>query len=77
MIIIILHLIFLERYGRRWVHFLCMVFSTLPIMACIFLVGVSNQAVTALSIMFKLVSNVGWFIMWVQCMEVLHIGVKD
>ena len=52
-----------------------MVFSTLPIMACIFLVGVSNQAVTALSIMFKLVSNVGWFIMWVQCMEVLHIGV--
>ena len=49
---------------------MCMVFSTLPIMVCIFLVGVSDEAVTALSIIFKLISNVGWFIMWVQCMEV-------
>lgn len=49
---------------------LCMVFSTAPIMVCIFLVGVSDEAVTGLSIIFKLISNVGWFIMWVQCMEV-------
>ena len=47
-----------------------MVFSTAPIMVCIFLVGVSDEAVTGLSIIFKLISNVGWFIMWVQCMEV-------
>ena len=47
-----------------------MVLATGPILACIPLVSSHQTAVTALSITFKLVSNVGWFIMWVQAMEV-------
>ena len=59
-----------ERLGRRWVHCGCMVLATVPILACVPLVSSHQAAVTALSITFKLVSNVGWFIMWVQAMEV-------
>ena len=69
------HYCFADRLGRRWVHVGCMVFSTLPIMICIFLVGTHDQAVVVLSIIFKLVSNVGWFIMWVQCFEVVVADV--
>jgi len=67
----------MDRLGRRWVHVGCMVFSTLPIMICIFLVGTHDQAVVVLSIIFKLVSNVGWFIMWVQCFEIIPTNLRS
>ena len=57
-------------YGRRWVHVICMIMSTLPIAVCIFLVGFDDEAVRILSFAFKLVANVGWFVMWAQCVEV-------
>ena len=62
----------MDRYGRRWVHTLCMVLATLPLMTCVLMVsGDNNNIITILSLVSKLSSNVGWFIMWVQCIEVM------
>ena len=60
-----------DRYGRRWVHCSCMVVATLPLIICIMFVTSNGEAVVGLSIISKLASNVGWFLMWVQCIEVL------
>ena len=63
-----------DRYGRRWVHCVCMVVATLPLLLCVPLVAGSSPhtdtAVIALAVTSKVASNVGWFIMWVQCIEV-------
>ena len=63
-----------DRYGRRWVHCVCMVVATLPLLLCVPLVAGSSPhtdtAVIALAVTSKVASNVGWFIMWVQAMEV-------
>ena len=47
-----------------------MVIATVPLMLCIMLVDTHEEIVVGLSIISKLASNVGWFIMWVQCVEV-------
>ena len=62
--------IILDRYGRRWVHCLCMILATLPLMLCVVFVNYNGQVVVALTVISKVASNVGWFIMWVQCVEV-------
>ena len=62
----------IDRFGRRWTHTSCMVISTLPYFINIFLVSnpALGTAVVILSVFSKIASNVGWFIMWVQCIEV-------
>ena len=47
-----------------------MVTATVPLLFCIMLVDTYDEVVVGLSIISKLASNVGWFIMWVQCVEV-------
>ena len=47
-----------------------MVIATVPLMLCIMLVDTHDEIVVGLSIISKLASNVGWFVMWVQCVEV-------
>ena len=49
-----------------------MVIATVPLMLCIMLVDTHDEIVVGLSIISKLASNVGWFVMWVQCVEVLN-----
>ena len=62
----------MDRFGRRWVHSCCMVMATLPLMASVFMVSdTANTSVLVMSLMSKVASNVAWFIMWVQCIEVL------
>ena len=51
-------------------HCLCMVLATAPLMLSILFVSSHDNLVVGLSIMSKVASNVGWFIMWVQCIEV-------
>ena len=63
-------IIITDRFGRRWVHCGCMVTATVPLLFCIMLVDTYDEVVVGLSIISKLASNVGWFIMWVQCVEV-------
>ena len=58
------------RFGRRWVHCVCMVFATAPLMLSILFVTSHDNLVVGLNIISKVASNVGWFIMWVQCVEV-------
>ena len=67
----------IDRYGRRWIHTSCMVLSTLPFFINIFLVTDPSlgTAVVLLSVVSKMASNVGWFIMWVQCIEVSLIAI--
>ena len=62
----------IDRYGRRWIHTSCMVISTIPFIINIFLVTdpALGTVVVILSVFSKVASNVGWFIMWVQCIEV-------
>ena len=60
----------LDRYGRRWVHCLCMIVATVPLMLCVVFVNYNGQVVVGLTVISKVASNVGWFIMWVQCVEV-------
>ena len=61
-----------DRFGRRWVHCVCMVLATAPLMLSILFVTSHDNLVVVLSIISKVASNVGWFIMWVQCIEVCH-----
>ena len=39
-------------------------------------VGVEGQVITVLAITAKVVSNVGWFIMWVQCVELFPTTIR-
>ena len=55
-------------------HCSCMVVATLPLIICIMFVTSNGEAVVGLSIISKLASNVGWFLMWVQCIEVLTLN---
>jgi len=68
----------IDRYGRRWIHTICLVISTLPFLISIFLVTNSEMGtvVVILSIFSKIASNVGWFIMWVQCIEVFPTPLR-
>ena len=52
---------------------MCMVLATAPLMLSILFVSSHDNLVVGLSIISKVASNVGWFIMWVQCIEVSHL----
>lgn len=67
----------MDRYGRRWVHCSCMVVATLPLIICIMFVTSNGEAVVGLSIISKLASNVGWFLMWVQCIEIFPTSLRS
>ena len=47
-----------------------MVLATVPLMLSILFVSSHENLVVGLNIISKVASNVGWFIMWVQCVEV-------
>ena len=47
-----------------------MVLATVPLMLSILFVSSHDNLVVGLNIISKVASNVGWFIMWVQCVEV-------
>lgn len=68
----------IDRFGRRWIHTICMVLSTVPFFICIFLVSNPDlgTVVVILSVFSKIASNVGWFIMWVQCIEVFPTPLR-
>ena len=54
-----------------------MIIATVPLMLCIMLVDTHDEIVVGLSIISKLASNVGWFVMWVQCVEVNGKAMLD
>lgn len=68
----------IDRYGRRWVHLACMVLTTLAFAVMIPLAGDPSlgTALVVLSVFGKIASNVGWFIMWVQCIEVFPTPLR-
>jgi len=68
----------IDRFGRRWIHTSCMVISTVPFFINIFLVSNDElgTVVVVLSVFSKIASNVGWFIMWVQCIEVFPTPLR-
>merc|ERR1719187_691762 len=55
-----------------------MLISTIPFLLCIFIVSDDDMgtAVVILTIFSKIASNVGWFIMWVQCIEVFPTPLR-
>jgi len=67
----------IDRVGRRWVHCSCMVIATVPLMLCIMLVDTHDEIVVGLSIISKVASNVGWFVMWVQCVEIFPTSLRN
>jgi len=68
----------IDRFGRRWVHLCCMAITTLAFAVICLLAGDKSLglAVIILSILSKFASNVGWFIMWVQCVEVFPTPLR-
>merc|ERR1719186_26968 len=68
----------IDRFGRRWVHLCCMAITTLAFAIICLLAGDKSLglAVIVLSILSKFASNVGWFIMWVQCVEVFPTPLR-
>jgi len=67
----------IDRFGRRWVHCVCMVLATAPLMLSILFVSSHDNLVVGLSIISKVASNVGWFIMWVQCIEIFPTSLRS
>lgn len=70
---------FIDKYGRRWVHVICMAITTAAFAIIVCLTGEDDDngtAVVVMSIVSKLASNVGWFIMWVQCIEVFPTPLR-
>eukprot|EP00095_Tigriopus_kingsejongensis_P011896 maker-scaffold111_size354240-snap-gene-0.15 protein:Tk11896 transcript:maker-scaffold111_size354240-snap-gene-0.15-mRNA-1 annotation:"solute carrier family 22 member 1" len=61
-----------NRFGRRWSHFGCMTLATLCFAAIIPIAGVQSLGwlVTLFAVTAKAVGNVGWFINYVQTMEI-------
>ena len=68
-----------DKFGRRWMHVLCMVLATLPLLLSIFVVNSPNLAglLVGLTIASKTASNVGWFIMWVQAIEIFPTPLRN
>ena len=68
----------IDRFGRRWIHFCCMAITTIAFAVICPLAGDESLgiAVIVLSILSKFASNVGWFIMWVQCVEVFPTPLR-
>ena len=71
--------ILITKLGRRWAHVLCMLGSAIPHALIIPLVNSDEPAtsfVTGLAITARLSSNVGWYVMWVQAIEIIPTNVR-
>jgi len=69
----------IDRFGRRWSHVACMFIVTACFTCNIVLVNMDDmgQVVLAFSLAAKTTSNVGWFVMWVQSVEVFPTMVRN
>lgn len=64
--------LFINRVGRRWTHTVCMILTTICF-ACIIPIAEDESLawiVTSLAVMAKTLGNIGWYINYVQNMEV-------
>ena len=68
----------MNRIGRRWTQVGCQLGTVLTygLITALVSVGVEGQVITVLAITAKVVSNVGWFIMWVQCVELFPTTIR-
>lgn len=68
----------INRVGRRWSQVGCMAITAIIYAVITGLVSndVSGTAITVMAITAKTASNVGWFIMWVQCVELYPTSVR-
>ena len=68
-----------DRFGRRWMHVACMVLATLPLFISIFVVEDERYGglLVGLTMASKTASNVGWFIMWVQAIEIFPTPLRN
>ena len=67
----------IDRCGRRWTHSTFMLLATLPMILCVVLVQSQDMAIIILTLVSKLASNVAWFIMWVQAMEIFPTPLRN
>jgi OCT family organic cation transporter-like MFS transporter 4/5 len=69
----------IDRFGRRWSHALCMLITTGCFLGNLCVVEVSGMegVVLGLSLTAKAISNISWFCMWVQCIEVFPTCVRN
>ena len=60
-------------------HVICMVLATLPLFLSIFVVGDDTYGgvLVGLTMASKTASNVGWFIMWVQAIEIFPTSLRN
>ena len=68
----------MNHIGRRWTQVGCQLGTTLTYALIVVLLyfGVEGTVITGLAITAKVVSNVGWFIMWVQCVELFPTTIR-
>ena len=68
----------MNHLGRRWSNVLCLLFSTILYAAIIPMTSDVNlgTAVTALAIISKISSNIGFFVVCVQAVEVFPTSVR-
>ena len=68
-----------DKFGRRWMHVVCMVLATLPLLLSIVVVDNASLGglLVGLTIASKTASNVGWFIMWVQAIEIFPTALRN
>jgi len=69
----------IDKFGRRWMHVACMVLATLPLAISIFVVEDERYGglLVGLTMASKTASNVGWFIMWVQAIEIFPTPLRN
>jgi len=69
----------IDKFGRRWMHVVCMVLATVPLFLSIFVVGEDSysELLVGLTMASKTASNVGWFIMWVQAIEIFPTSLRN
>ena len=69
----------IKTIGRRWSHVLCMVCSAVPYLLIVIIFSEDESigsAVKALALIARFSSNIGWYIMWVQAMEIIPTNVR-
>ena len=68
----------IDRLGRRWSHVICMLGSAIPQVIIIGLLSQSDtgSAINGLVITGRIFSNIAWYVMWIQAMEILPTDVR-
>ena len=70
---------FVDRLGRRWSHVMCHTVFTLMMASIMVVIAVEGQigpAVTGLAVTARVFSNIAWYVMWIQAMEVLPTDTR-